>query len=147
MTKYETKRDRTAEDYILRAVAAYKGWGYKQLPEFYPVDGAFHGSVGDRNVIGFAEVKRRYVPMNKYDTFFIDLTKVATGLSLARLIAVPFYICVGWDDFVGMMHTPSPFKGFDTTIEGRRDRGDVNDIEPVIHFPITKFTIVRRLFK
>lgn len=86
-------------------------------------------------IAAWAEVKCRSNASDRYDTYMLSLAKVQAGNRLAAAHGVPFLLVVRWTDAIGWVQ---PTAG-DVRIGGRRDRGDAQDIEQVVHIPITDF--------
>lgn len=134
---YESSRDRANEQ---RAIEAYcQSHGERvhavKLPMAYTVDwGIFH----DDSLICWAECKRRFNPKNRYETILLSCRKYLTGLDLGRLSGKPFLLVVEWDDSLGY-HVCDGRAARDIRVGGRRDRGDWQDIEPVVHIPVKDF--------
>lgn len=134
---YESSRDRANEQ---RAIEAYcQAHGERvhaiKLPMAYTVDwGIFH----DDSLICWAECKRRFNPKNRYETILLSCRKYLTGLDLGRLSGKPFVLIVEWDDSLGF-HVCDGTAVKDIRVGGRRDRGDWQGVEPVVHIPISKF--------
>jgi len=87
----------------------------------------------------FIEVKNRACKRHKYQTFMISLEKWVTGLAFESTTTLPFIIVVNWDDEIGYLKCSDHIAGISVNMGGRTDRGDAQDIEPVVHIPIYLF--------
>lgn len=136
---YETSRTMEAERQTIERVS--KAWDVKfsKMPKFYRVDWAAVNPQG--KVIGWAECKRRHTGKDSYKTFIISLGKALAGLELYEQTGIPFLIIVEWNDGLGY-YKLKEIDSASIEVGGRFDRGDAQDIEPLLHIPITKFTFL-----
>ena len=126
--QYETAQDRLNEQSVMTKVCRH--WrldGYRKLPKSYVVDFAL---IRKKEVIGFAEVKRRNNAMNKYPDIFVALNKLKAASDLEKL-GFKTALVIKWDDATGYLMLDNPCK---VTVGGRSDRGDKDDQEPMCHF-------------
>ena len=134
---YESSRDRANEQ---RAIEAYcrshsERVHAVKLPIVYAVDwGIFH----DDNLICWAECKRRFNERARYETILLSCRKYLAGMDLCRISGKPFLLVVQWNDFLGT-HVCDGKAAKDIRVGGRRDRGDWQDVEPVVHIPVSSF--------
>ena len=131
---YESERDREREQVVARAVFEPLGLVVAKLPMAYEVD--FAVMRGER-VVGVAEVKVR---SRAYETVLVSLHKVQAlrraaqmGLRAWLLVAVPAGVYA---------HRVAPAGALDVRWGGRADRGDWQDMEPVVHVPFAGMTRV-----
>ena len=110
-----------------------------KIPEMYPD----FWCERDAKLKCFVEVKCRTGPSTQYETYFIDLYKVRTGIQWSAYMSVPFFLIVEWTDRAAYIEVTHP-RVEDCRIGGRTDRNDPNDIEPVVHTDIKEF---RHLWK
>lgn len=96
-------------------------------------------SLRGKEVVSFAELKRRGVPSDRYSTLVLSLNKVEAGLTKSRLFGKPFFIFVRYSDKDVYLKYKDEYS-FPIHIGGRYDRGDYQDIEPVVHIPKDMFT-------
>ena len=109
----------------------------RKLPEArYHVDFAVVDA-GD-SVRGWVEVKCRQGSPKRYPTWYISYSKVCKGLELAHHSGRPFYLIFRWDNEVFVTEIEEG-KPLDIQWNGRVDRGDPQDKEPVVHFPSSMF--------
>lgn len=111
----------------------------RKMPPRYPVDFALCDQ--QENVVGWAEVKCRTNPAQKYPTYMLSLAKYEGLVRLQLFTGLPAELVVAWTDFVGTLKVPALVRiGFG----GRTDRGDDQDTEPVVLIPIRQFQMIRR---
>jgi len=94
----------------------------------------------------FVEVKNRACKRHKYPTYMISLDKWVSGLNMGFYTNIPFILVVNWDDEIGFLDCRKVVKEklAEVNMGGRADRGDAQDIEPVVHIPIYLFeTLVK----
>ena len=131
---YETSGDRVAEKEIISK--AEEAWGVKatKMPMKYKLDYAL---LRGGEVKAFAEVKNR--PKFNYPTYLLSLDKWSKAIALSESTGKPSVLVVRLVDKV-MYYV---FSKSDLPMEiregGRWDRGDEDDIEPVVLIPIGKF--------
>jgi len=120
-------------------IAKWTGCDVDSLPKFYPVDLVFKRN---GRVVGFCEVKTRKYAMDAFDTYMLSAHKVAQCRSLTTATGVPCFLAAQWScGRVGMLRLDEAYIQ-KVTMGGRSDRGDSQDMEPVIHYPIDQFTMV-----
>jgi hypothetical protein len=132
--QYETESDRLAELAILKRSIAGIAKGAAKLPKWYQVDFALLNEAS--NVIGVAECKRR---RGNYTSIIISLRKVM------KMLEYHSYGYEAW--FMVSLNTrvhrvrihPGLLATCVTAMGGRWDRGDDQDIEPVVHIPLSAF--------
>ena len=92
----------------------------------------------------FVELKRRARKRHKYPTYMISLDKWVAGMSLQATTNLPFILIVDWEDEIGYLKCFEANQETTINMGGRKDRGDAQDIEPVVHIPIYLFeTLVK----
>ena len=91
-------------------------------------------------VTAFVEYKRRMVLKNTYPTIILSAHKFMNIKEQARFFCVKFFFYVEFNDglFRADLTEYAP-KGDSIIIGGRTDRGDSDDMEPVIEIPIDMF--------
>jgi hypothetical protein len=134
--RYENEFDLERESLI-----AYKlgeAWGRKlfKLPSYYPCDMAVTG--GDNKIEGFVEIKCRAQSADRFDTLWLSLHKVIEIKRLAKEAGVPPYLAVGFE-FTKDVRWILLSGTYPVILGGRTDRGDTQDMEPVVEFPVAKF--------
>lgn len=135
---YETDADRDRELATITAVADRLGLEVKTMPRRYPVDFMLTKGKGARY---FAEVKCRKCERQTYPTFMLGLAKYIGMITLQEQTGVPTIIVVGWKDLIGMLRLPVP--NLRIEVGGRTDRGDAQDVEPVVQIPTDLFQRVK----
>jgi hypothetical protein len=103
---------------------------------------------GQPKLLGMAELKVRNCQMNRFDTLMIDLQKWMAMTEYLRSW-IPVFLIVRWSDCEGFyfqQYEPRPhYSGegpdycHERTLGGRRDRGQIHDIDIVTHIPIKDF--------
>lgn len=135
---YETKEDRKVEQAIINELSdAWKVF-YQKLPIKYKVDFAI---LNDRKeIISWAEVKRREHKIGTYPTYMISLDKYLSGMHLHKLTGLPFNLVVKFTDnlYHCEIHLLS-YAQITISMGGRTDRSDEQDIEPCVFFDIDLF--------
>ena len=112
-----------------------------KLPIKYKVDFAI---LNDRKeIISWAEVKRREHKIGTYSTYMISLDKYLSGMHLHKLTGLPFNLVVKFTDnlYHCEIHLLS-YAQITISMGGRTDRSDEQDIEPCVFFDIDLFKCV-----
>lgn len=126
--RYETADDRTRELAVAQAVFDPYGVTLAKLPVSYEADFAV---VRDGRVIGVVEVKVR---SRAYDTLMLSLHKAQTMRRYAECgLRAWLVLCVPTGVYARQV-TASDLA--DIRMGGRTDRGDWQDVEPVVHVPM-----------
>lgn len=131
--RYEVAEDRAKEEAV--AARVFSQFVRHKLPDRYSVDWALFK---DGTLYGWAEIKCR----NKfYPRPFVSLGKVMEGLRLANNTGTPFFLVFQFPDgiFAKRIKETDLERG-NIMHGGRQDRGDWQDMEPVILFDIKSFT-------
>lgn len=109
---------------------------WKKLPEVrYVLDAAL---MLDRFVRGWVEVKCRKGSPEQYDHWYLSHHKVMKGLLLRDYTGLPFFVLFDWDgkSFVAKLDDPPRTA---LVWNGRNDRNDAEDEEPVVMIPRSAF--------
>jgi hypothetical protein len=95
--------------------------------------------MGVRNgkVVAVIEVKRRNNEYKRYPTLILSLAKFNHGAEFYMVNGLKFIFAVQFDDGCYFYEYQNGDK-FPVGFGGRTDRGDVEDIEPVVHIPIER---------
>jgi hypothetical protein len=144
---YETEADRIRERAValkvkawLAGSAAHSATAVKLKP-FSPVDFAI--CKHDGTVVAFVEVKVRTCRSDEYDTYLLSMDK---AIALRRLAqdtnGMLVYLAVEWMDRVGVFLVRADTVFSRPMMGGRWDRGDGQDVEPVVHIPVSAFETV-----
>jgi len=136
---YENKQDNANEEKIINDFKEYiltkdssLVFDHHKLPIKYKLDYAL--TYRDmKHVYAFVEAKRRKVPKDKYPWLILSLQKFY-ALQDAVGVGIRAFLVFEFDDgtfFIEMRDFQSPR----ITINGRTDRNDPDDIEPVVCIP------------
>ena len=147
---YETQDHLANEKEIMGEALAAWGPGifaFKLNEHKHKIDYALTGT--DRLIRAWVEIKDR--PGMAFDTareYWISLTKWIAGVDFARVSAKPFVLLIRFND--KRIRYLSSKDYFENTgieqkigINGRMDRGDPDDLEPVIYLPMRLFHELR----
>lgn len=138
---YESAVTRAAEEALARAVAdAWRAQAVKIGATVYPVDYAL---VRDGRVAALAEFKCRRYPLAKLDRmggFMLSLHKWIAIVQHAEAGGVPVFLVIEDGDGAVWWHRPRGAEHDGVVMGGRKDRGDAQDIEPVILLRASRFT-------
>lgn len=112
----------------------YNCYKFRKLPLGYEIE----CSMENRGSIhGWCEFKRRHVNRRDYPTLILSLHKYRKLVSYSgRQESLLF---VRWNDEDAVHHIYSGEIEYEIKIGGRKDRGDWQDIEPVVHIPVEAF--------
>ena len=139
---YETPQKLVNEQQIIKAYAIHRHCTPMKSKRGQCYDYAL--TRDDEQIIAFAEVKRRHVPVDKYDTIMLSLGKWLELRKLGELTGRPVVFVVGFDDALAE-RVLSDRDAEDIRWGGRTlNTRDAADIEPVIHIPTTLFNILAR---
>ncbi len=135
--RYETAEDRAAEQAVANVIATEFGYAMYKLPLAYEVDYAAMDVKG--RLHGFVEVKVR---SKRYDTLILSMHKVSALHNSARTFNVKAAVAVQWPDGPPEIMVLTEYRLTQAEVYwgGRKDRGDDQDEEPVVHFPAKWFT-------
>ena len=132
---YETDKDREQEaDFIKELCIAWKCEA-KKLPIHYKLDFAL---IREGVIRAFLETKIRSYARGYFDTYMISMAKVLAAKEYSAFAGVPSLLSVRWDDGDGFIALHD-IKDFHIGFGGREDRGDPQDMEPVVFIPIEHF--------
>lgn len=132
---YETREDLGRE----RKVARYFGRATDSVPVKLPINAhADFIMVREGEAKAVVEIKCRNNSRLAYDTYMISQHKYEGLLSWEGYGLKPILL-VSWTDSVGFISLPCQHT---KSIGGRRDRGDIQDIEPVVHIEIAQFKLI-----
>lgn len=133
--RYERQSDRDEEARVAEALTAAWGCTVRKLPERYTLD---YVAIRDGRVVAALEIKVRNRGLEEYGDVFINLNKVITAqafnaLGIKSLFVVQFTDVLAYADM-----TPPRRIEF----RGREDRGDWQDVQPVVCIPNTDFKVI-----
>lgn len=133
---YETPADRGREHSLSLLAAEKFNCTFQSLPPKSQLDFTL---ISGGTVVGFAEVKCRRNPMTKYPTYMLSLEKVVKAHAIHDATGLPCFLIVGWTDRWGWRSLHERHDGDFCMYGGRVDRKDDQDMEPVVHMPISSF--------
>jgi len=128
---YETEANRINERAVAQLVEGKWNCKCVKLKKAYALDYAI---VRDKKIVSFMEIKCRNYTMEKLGSmggFMISLHKWLEAKAICDVSNVPFCLVVRTNDGV-FWHKTTDFKNYEVSIGGRYDRGDDQDVEPVI---------------
>lgn len=134
---YETSRDMDAEREIAETIAQKYNATAIKATRLYGLDWFFER---DGYVVGMVEIKVRNYYRNDFTTYMISADKVARIRLLAGVTGVPAFLFVSWKDGIGYINLCD--EPDYNAIGGRRDRGDDQDVEVMLHYLIDRFVVV-----
>ena len=138
---YESTADLKREKTTINFVKDKMGLGeVVKLPIKYKLDYAELNRMedGSLSIINLIEIKTRNVSKRAYDTYMISADKFMTAREYVRSFNVGFKLIVCWVDVVGC-YSFKQGDVFSLGFNGRFDRGDWQDVEPVVYIPIKEF--------
>lgn len=134
---YETSRDISAEREIADTIAEKYNARAIKAKRLYGLDWFFER---DGYVVGMVEIKVRNYTRNHFSTYMISADKVARIRLLTGVTGVPAFLFVSWKDGIGYINLCD--EPDYNAIGGRRDRGDDQDMEVMLHYLIQRFVPV-----
>lgn len=130
--------DRWCVDYGRKYNAEFKAF---KLPVFrYIIDFAITDC--NNNILAWAEVKARDgKDLMRFKDYWISSYKMMKGLDLARFSGKPFFLIGRFlnNDIYFCNFSKVPAEEYKFGINGRADRNDKDDYEPVIYIPTKYF--------
>ena len=134
---YESENDMTAEEETALKCAELFKAECKKLPKLHPLDFAF---LRDGHICSFAEIKCRTCRHDEYKTYMLSLDKMIKARMVTAFSGVPCLLIVRWSNRIGFIDMKTEYNSI--AMGGRSDRNDTQDIEPVIHWNVDKFTFI-----
>lgn len=134
---YETTHDLTREQAVAEKLTQAWGCEVVKTPPKTPYD---YCALRDGLVSAIVEIKVRNNKSNKYPTFMLSLDKVSNCSLHSGTIGCPLIIVVQYTD--KLKYWMFNKDDYSVGIGGRTDRGDSQDVEPVIYVPINKFKVI-----
>ena len=137
---YETKDDLKNEKGIAKLVSDELNCTLVKLPRKYQLDYGIVtiGEGGKKFITGMVEIKCRSILKDKYDTYMISADKFMVGLQYMQQFNLTIKLVVSWVDCVGVYDFKED-TSYHIGFNGRYDRGDSEDVEPVVYIPIKAF--------
>ena len=133
----ELKREKTKIDFVKDKMGLGE---VVKLPIKYKLDYAeLHRMAdGSKAIINLIEIKNRTVSKRMYDTYMISADKFMTAKEYTHSFNVGFKLIIRWRDTVGC-YSLKQGAVFSLGFNGRFDRGEWEDVEPVVYIPIKEF--------
>jgi hypothetical protein len=132
---YETESDRSHELEITQFLSEIWGCTFVKTPAAYSFDFVM---MRKGRAVGMCEIKDR---SKHYDTLMLSLHKWVDALRYAQVLDFPFLIIARTPEgifWVNVMEIE-----VDTGVGGRNDRGDEQDMEPVVYLPYSKMKKIK----
>ena len=134
---YETEQDRENERRLAEMIEAKYNYKFVKMPIKLSLDYMMLGLDGMARA--FMEMRQRKTPMRKYPTYMISLYKVMMARQLTQTTGLPCYLAVQWSDKAGICKLPPDITPLRISQGGSMQRGDSQDIEPVVYFDMSDF--------
>lgn len=133
---YETEQDRESERRLAEMIGAKYNYKFVKMPIKLSLD---YMLTQDGIAKAFMEMRQRRTPMHKYPTYMISLYKVIMASQLTLTTGLPCYLAVQWSDKAGICKLPPHIAPLSVAQGGSMQRGDPQDIEPVVYFDMSCF--------
>ena len=133
---YETEQDRENERRLAEMIGAKYNYKFVKMPIKLSLD---YMLTQDGTAKAFMEMRQRRTPMHKYSTYMISLYKVMMASQLTQTTGLPCYLAVQWSDKAGICKLPPHIAPLSVAQGGSMQRGDPQDIEPVVYFDMSFF--------
>ncbi len=134
---YETANDTSAEEETaLMCAKAFKA-KCEKLPKLHHMDYVF---LRNGIICAFGEIKCRTCRHDDHKTYMISLNKLIHAMQYSQLAGIVCLLIVRWTNRLGFIDVSTPHDFI--AMGGRSDRNDEQDIEPVIHWSVDKFTFI-----
>lgn len=138
---YETEADIVRQNEILSAFADRCNAEWRPTPKAYPFDACMLR--GDR-VVAFAEVKARKVASDAYPSLLLSAHKWRDMVLFSDTTGVPTFLVAGYnDDVIRYLRVERDLLP-PITFNGRADRGDKQDMEPMVELENRLFSSFSR---
>lgn len=133
--RYENPASLAAEQEVAQVLEDRWKCKLAKMPIAYHIDWM---AIRQDKPVAFMELKCRTNPRQQYPTFMLSLAKWQHGIQMADIANIPFIVSVRWTD--GLFYLPvDNDTPFDLGYGGRKDRGDWQDMEPVVYVPTNIF--------
>lgn len=133
---YETEQDRENERRLAEMIGAKYNYKFVKMPIKLSLD---YMLTQDGIAKAFMEMRQRKTPMHKYPTYMISLYKVMMASQLTQTTGLPCSLAVQWSDKAGICKLPPDITPLRISQGGSMQRGDPQDIEPVVYFDMSCF--------
>ena len=131
---YETQRDLDNEKSISGVIESVCNLSLKKMSMKYFVDFI---ALRNGKAVAVVEVKKRGNRHDAYPTLILSLAKYNRGVEFFKTNGLKFIFAVQFEDGC-FFYEYEDADRFAVELGGRFDRNDAEDIEPVIHIPISR---------
>lgn len=132
---YETDKDRDEEAQAAKVIEKAFGCEVVQNKRKYPAD---YTISRNGSTVAFAEIKARTFPRKRYPDYMISLKKVVDTKAIAAEGNLPMLLFVKWTDGLFYLSLNDTFPSR-IALGGRKDRNDLDDIEPCAFYAVEQF--------
>jgi hypothetical protein len=136
---YETTENRSDELAIALQLRTLCNCDIRKLKNVYRVD---YAALRNNRVIAWIEIKRRHRTFDQYPDCYLSFEKAMFAQSLHLMSKLPCTMVVQFDDCLAFADMLVP--GRQIEFAGRFDRGDWQDVEPIVLVPMAEFRILKR---
>lgn len=135
---YETEKNKINEKTIAARIEQYMDCEMIEAPRKWEID--YIARRGDK-IAAWVEIKQRNYTMaeiNMFGGYMLSLKKWMFAKTLFDMTGVKFALAIGAKDgiYIGSFDC---FYNQNIILGGRKDRNDIEDIEPCVLIPTTKF--------
>lgn len=135
---YENEHSLNTERAAITKAAEIWNTSVVKLPRKYSIDFAL---LRDGEVKAWVEFKSRTNPIGKYPTYTVSLYKYTNLLAISRDTGIPAFFIVEWTDTTRYLKVPCEHG---ITFSGRKDRGDWEDMEPMVEIDTALFLPLKK---
>ena len=133
---YESQTDRDNEQRLAELIQSKHNCVLHKMPIKLSLD---YMATRDGRAVAFFEMRQRKNKMNAYPTYMISLYKVMMANNLTLTTGLPCFLAVQWSDAAGVCNLPQEYDEQYVQMGGSTQRGDPQDIEPMVYFAMDKF--------
>ena len=137
--RYETKENLAQETEVLELLCRQWTCVAKKLPDRYELD---YLLMRGEKAKAWLEIKVRTNNHRNYSTYMISLGKVLAARKMTEGTSLPSFLAVQWQDRMGYIRLDR-LEETEIVMGGRTDRGDAQDVEPVVLFPVQDFSWIK----
>lgn len=141
---YETRDDIAREKAVADWIASHWSVDVCKNPRLYAVD---YCAMRGGGLVAWLEIKNRTYSrdqLHQWGGYMMGASKVAGMAYLMSVSKKPAFLCVNLaGEVYAMKYNPDTF--YRTEYRGRVDRGDPDDMEPCVMFPMHEFKLLGRL--
>lgn len=135
--RYERPEDLENEKTVRKILMQKWAVEMHKMPMAYHLDWMV---TKDSKAVAFAELKCRDNSILQYPTLMLSMHKWMHGRQMAEEIDGSFLVIVKWID--GLYYHRQGTAAVTYGVGGRKDRGDSQDMEPVVHIPTDSFKLL-----